>query len=258
LVPAAVPPIEELQAPGGWRTLEFISDLHLEAVDPERFEAWRRYMAATRADAVFILGDLFEVWVGDDAALEPGFDADCAEVLKAATRERSVFFMHGNRDFLVGAALLQSSGVTLLHDPTVLAFAGERWLLTHGDQLCLEDTDYLKFRAEVRDPAWQRTMLAQPLLRRRQMAKSLRERSAARHAAAEAIYGEVDTAAALDWLEAADAGTMIHGHTHRPGEHELPGGRRRIVLSDWDATGKPPRLEALRIDALGVRRAALA
>ncbi|HVZ46830.1 MAG TPA: UDP-2,3-diacylglucosamine diphosphatase [Ramlibacter sp.] len=252
--PVSVPPIEELVAPPAWRTLEFISDLHLHASEPAKFEAWRRYMAETRADAVFILGDLFEVWVGDDAASEPGFDADCAGVLQAASRLRPVFFMHGNRDFLVGEGLMQASGVTLLDDPTVLDFAGQRWLLTHGDQLCLEDTDYLKFRAEVRDPKWRQTMLAHPLVERRAMAKSLRERSAARHAAAKEVYGEVDEAAAAAWLEAADARTMIHGHTHRPREHALPGGRERIVLADWDEARDGSPGELLRLDASGARR----
>ena len=113
-------------------------------------------MRDTPAGAVFSLGDLFEVWVGDDAALEPGFANDCAAVLKAAAALRPVFFMHGNRDFLVGDGLMQSCGVTLLDDPTVLGFAGQRWLLTHGDALCLDDEPYVRFREQVRAPAWQR------------------------------------------------------------------------------------------------------
>jgi UDP-2,3-diacylglucosamine hydrolase len=100
--PPALPHFAELQAPASWRTIDFISDLHLQAAEPETFEAWRHYMAHTPADAVFILGDLFEAWVGDDAAGEPGFAADCAAVLHAAAGRMAVFFMHGNRDFLVG------------------------------------------------------------------------------------------------------------------------------------------------------------
>ncbi|MEP6824145.1 MAG: UDP-2,3-diacylglucosamine diphosphatase [Ramlibacter sp.] len=253
----AVPPIQELHAPASWRTAEFISDLHLQAGEPATFEAWRCYMQASPADAVFILGDLFEIWVGDDAAAEPGFAADCAAVLQAAARLRPVFFMHGNRDFLVGAGFMQSCGATLLEDPTVLVFAGHRWLLTHGDALCLSDAQYLQFRAVVRAPGWQHAFLARPLAERGAIARDLRGQSEARRKTG-VDYGDVDSTAATHWLEAADATTMIHGHTHRPANHVLPGRRQRIVLSDWDAAAKPPRLEALRLDATGAQRIALA
>ena len=249
----ALPELQELQAPPGWRAIEFISDLHLQAGEPATFEAWRRYMASTQADAVFILGDLFETWVGDDAALEPGFAADCAAVLQAAARLRPVFFMHGNRDFLVGDALMQGSGAVLLHDPTVLGCVGARWLLTHGDALCLDDTEYLQFRAQVRTPEWQRDFLALPLAQRREIARGLRAQSEAAKRSALA-YADVDTAAALGWLEAADAAVMIHGHTHRPADHVLDSRHRRIVLSDWDASAQPPRQQVLRLSASGPQR----
>lgn len=254
---AAVPPVQELHAPGTWRSLEFISDLHLQAAEPATFEAWRRYMDESAADALFILGDLFEVWVGDDEASEPGFAADCAGVLHAAAQRRPVFFMQGNRDFLLGQELLGRCGVTLLADPTVLGFAGRRWLLTHGDALCLEDTGYQRFREEVRDAAWQRQFLSQPLAQRQHIARGLRERSEAAQQMGLASI-DVDAAAARAWLEAADAPVMIHGHTHRPAEHALGPGQTRIVLSDWDAAAEPPRLQALRLDAAGWRRVPLA
>ncbi|MBA2673549.1 UDP-2,3-diacylglucosamine diphosphatase, partial [Ramlibacter sp.] len=163
---ADVPAFQELEAPAGWRAVDFISDLHLQASEPGTFAAWRRYMVATHADAVFILGDLFEVWVGDDAAAEPGFAAECGAVLRDAAAARPVYFLHGNRDFLVGADFLRGCGVVLLQDPTVLTLAGQRWLLTHGDALCLADTGYLAFRDKVRRSAWQQTFLGQPLAQR--------------------------------------------------------------------------------------------
>lgn len=252
-----MPGFAELVAPPHWRTAEFISDLHLQPAEPATFEAWRRYMAATDADAVFVLGDLFEAWPGDDAAATPGFDADCAAVLRAAAGRRAVFFMHGNRDFLVGARMMQDTGATLLADPTVLVFNGRRWLLSHGDALCLGDTDYLRFRSEVRQPSWQQAFLAQPLAQRQAVARSLRQESEARKRSGVA-YADVDLQAAQAWLAAADAQVLIHGHTHQPAEHALGEGRRRIVLSDWDASAQPPRLETLRLDAGGVRRVALA
>jgi UDP-2,3-diacylglucosamine hydrolase len=248
----SVPPIAELLAPAAWRTVDFISDLHLQAAEPETFEAWRRYMSGTPADAIFILGDLFEVWVGDDAAGETGFAADCAAVLQAASSRAPVFFMHGNRDFLVGEGFLSACRVTLLPDPTVLDFADKRWLLTHGDALCLDDTEYMRFREQVRSPEWQRDFLAKPLAQRQAIARELREQSESRKNSALG-YADVDGPAALAWLEAADAHAMIHGHTHKPAEHLLGGGTR-TVLSDWDAAAEPPRLEALRLTAEGARR----
>src|SRR6476661_244636 len=153
----------EFVAPAGWRTVDLISDLHLQPSDPATFEAWRGYMQTTPADAIFILGDLFEVWVGDDSAAEPGFEAQCAEVLCQAAARRPLFFMHGNRDFLLSAAFAAQCGMQLLDDPTVLALHDRRWLLSHGDLLCLEDADYLRFRAQVRTAAWQGAFLARPL-----------------------------------------------------------------------------------------------
>jgi UDP-2,3-diacylglucosamine hydrolase len=252
----AVPPFQELQAPPNWRTADFISDLHLQASDPATFDAWRASMRMTPADAVFILGDLFEVWVGDDAAAAPGFEADCAAVLKATAARLPVFFLHGNRDFLVGPGLLNASGVTLLDDPAVLGFLGQRWLLTHGDALCLGDSAYLAFRAQVRSPTWQREFLARPLAERRAIARGLREQSEARKHSGVA-YADVDADAAVAWLRAADAPVMIHGHTHKPADHELGAGRRRIVLSDWDAMAPVPRLQVLRLSEAGALRIAL-
>ena len=145
---SATPRCAELHSPPHWRVVDFISDLHLQASEPETFEAWAQYMAHTPADAVLILGDLFEVWVGDDAALEPtSFEARCAAVLCSTAQTKAVYFMHGNRDFLVGPDFLQACQVTGLDDPTALNFAGQRWLLSHGDALCLDDVDYLQFRA---------------------------------------------------------------------------------------------------------------
>ncbi len=253
----AVPRFQELQASPNWRTADFISDLHLQASEAATFDAWRAYMRTTPADAVFILGDLFEVWVGDDAAAEPGFEADCAAVLQATATRLPVFCMHGNRDFLLGPGLMRSSHATLLEDPTVLSFLGQRWLLTHGDALCLDDRDYLAFRAQVRTAGWQRDFLARPLVERKSIARDLRQQSEARKRSG-APYADVDAAAAAAWLHAADAAVLIHGHTHRPADHELAPGLRRIVLSDWDATAATPRLQVLRVNGAGPARIELA
>lgn len=207
-------------------------------------------MESVAADALFILGDLFEAWVGDDSAQEPGFEQDCAQALRATARRLPVFFLAGNRDFLVGGGLAHGAGITLLPDPTVFVFGPRRWLLSHGDALCLDDTDYLAFRAQVRDPAWQEAFLAQPLAARQQLARRMRSESEQMKRSGR-DYADVDGPAALQWLRAAGADVLVHGHTHKPGEHALDAGHRRIVLSDWDAAATPPRLEALRLHADG-------
>lgn len=250
-----LPSFAQLQAPPAWRTVDFISDLHLQVQEPATFEAWRRYMRQTPADAVFILGDLFEVWIGDDAATAPDFAADCAAVLKAAATRTDVFFMAGNRDFLVGARFLGDCGVQALADPTVLAFDGRRWLLTHGDALCTDDTEYMHFREQVRHRHWQHEFLSKPLVQREAIARDMRERSEARKRSG-ISYPDVEGDFARAWLKAADAQVMIHGHTHRPADHVLGAGRR-VVLSDWDALGEPRRLQALRLTAEGLQRIAL-
>ncbi|GAB3776528.1 UDP-2,3-diacylglucosamine diphosphatase [Ramlibacter monticola] len=238
--------------------MECISDLHLQADRPATFEAWRRYLAATTADAVFLLGDIFEAWIGDDVLAAGGFEAGCAEVLRAAAQRIPLFFIVGNRDFLVGAGLARATGLTLLRDPTVLAFGERRWLLSHGDELCVGDTDYQAFRRQVRSEPWQQGFLAQPLSVRQALARGMRKESDALKAT-DRIYSDVDTATALQWLRAADAEVLVHGHTHLPAEHALDARHRRIVLTDWDAEAVPPRGEALRIGRDGtVQRVGLA
>lgn len=244
------PRFAELHAPAHWRVVDFISDLHLQASEGATVQAWEHYMAHTQADAVFILGDLFEVWVGDDGLRnqddEARFEQHCLEVLHATATRRTLYFLHGNRDFLFGPAAARAAGLTLLEDPTVLVFGGQRWLLTHGDTLCLDDRDYLQFRAQVRTSAWQQAFLARPLTERRAIARGLRQESEHRKHSGVA-YADVDAPLAREWLQAAAAAALIHGHTHKPADHSLGAGRQRHVLSDWDAAATPPRGEVLRL-----------
>lgn len=254
----ALPTLHELPAPPGWRCVDIISDLHLQAELPRTFEAFRAHLLNTPADAVLILGDLFEVWVGDDAAAE-GFEHACAQVLHEAARRRWVGFMAGNRDFLVGPRFLESCGVHALPDPTVLSFGPHRYLLAHGDALCLDDVDYQRFRAQVRQPAWAEQFLAQPLAARRQVAAQLRQASEERKRTQGAeSYGDIDPPTALAWLRQAHADVFIHGHTHKPADHAMAPGVVRHVTSDWDLDATDPahphRAEVLRITLAGVQR----
>ena len=257
------------RAPAQWQAVDFISDLHLQAAEPATFERWRAFMLrplSDHADALVILGDFFEVWAGDDL-LQPevsseasSFAVACVALLKAHSVHRPVYFMHGNRDFLLGPEAMAAAGMTELLDPTVLEMHGQRCLLSHGDALCLADTDYLAFRAQVRGPAWQSQFLARPLEERLAITRQLREQSEAKKQATgrdPANWADVDADAARGWLSAAHANTLIHGHTHRPQTHALGNGLQRVVLSDWDASASPARAEVLRWDAQGLHRLAM-
>lgn len=247
--------MDELAAPAAWRTVDFISDLHLEPAQPSTVQALRQYLHSTPADAVFLLGDLFEVWVGDDAIDEPGsFEGTYCALLAQAAHARPLYFMHGNRDFLVGEGFTRHTGIPVLADPTVLTFAGRRWLLSHGDALCLNDVEYQRFRILARNPQWQAQLLARPLHERRAQGRSARSESEARKQAGAAVYADVDSPAAIEWLRAAGAQALIHGHTHLPADHVLAPGLARHVLTDWDLDAHPPRAGVLRLTAEGLQR----
>jgi UDP-2,3-diacylglucosamine hydrolase len=264
-----LPQFSELAAPPEWAVVDFISDIHLHTADHATFAAWQHYLESTPAQAVFILGDLFEVWVGDDTLThhlpdrddgepdtEHSFGNQCVRVLKHIARQTPLFVMHGNRDFLLGQEFTQHSHAQLISDPTVLSFQGQRYLLTHGDALCTADADYQAFRAQVRSSAWQTEFLHKSIDERLGIARHLRNQSQARQAAQRASeWATVDDAAALQWLQAANCSQMIHGHTHQAASHTLAGAAQRHVLSDWEA--KAGRLQVLRLSAEGVARIAL-
>lgn len=248
--PTALTSIPTLQASADWKSVEFISDLHLHPADDATFQAWQRYLQTTRADAVFMLGDLFEVWVGDDAASNPAsFEAECVAAITLAAQQRPVFFMHGNRDFLLGERFALLTQAQFLYDPTVLCFGGFRYLLSHGDALCLSDSEYQKFRAEVRSAQWQQHFLAKPLAERSRIAREIRAHSETRKqaTASQLAAHDLDTSAVKAWLTTAQASILVHGHTHQPANHDMGEGRIRVVLSDWDLAASPPRAQVLRL-----------
>jgi UDP-2,3-diacylglucosamine hydrolase len=249
---AGLPAYFELAAPQGWRAIDFISDLHLCESMPRTFDAWSLHLRHTPADAVFILGDLFEVWVGDDAR-ERSFERQCVELLAEASSHRQLAFMVGNRDFLVGAAMLRACGMMGLPDPTLLSAWGQAVLLTHGDALCLDDQPYQAFRNEVRSPKWQQAFLARPLADRLQIAADIRRASESRRRFDGNTDSDLDAAAAVRWLHAMGAAEMVHGHTHRPGSSVLAPGFKRHVLSDWDLD-QARRAEVLRLTRQGFAR----
>lgn len=254
--PDAPPAVHALRAPPSWQAIEFISDLHLSELTPRSFDAWRDYLHGTDADAVFMLGDLFEVWVGDDAAEIPGtFESRCLDVLTSAARLRPLYFMAGNRDFLLGAAAFGRSGVVPLPDPTVLCAWDRRVLLSHGDAWCLADTAYQAFRRQVRSDAWRAGFLAQPLAARRAQARAMRDASEAlKRGQAPTQWSDVDPATAVECLQSVGAADLVHGHTHRPASEALAPGLVRHVLSDWDLDAPVRRAQVLRLGADGFSR----
>jgi len=254
-MPAASAPLalHRFDAPVGWRTIELLSDVHLQPEAPGTFEAWRAQMRGSDADAVLILGDLFEAWVGDDSRHD-AFEHRVAEVLSETAARKAVAFMPGNRDFMLGEAMLAHCGMQGLADATVLHAFGRCTVLSHGDALCLEDVEYQKFRAMVHSPAWRAAAMLLPLAQRRERARSMRDASTAHQAQrSPALWADVDAAAALQLLDAAGSGTLIHGHTHRPGRTVLSPTAVRHVLSDWDFDGPTPRGNVIRITAQGVQ-----
>ena len=236
----------EIRALPHWRTLDFISDLHLQAECPATFHAWQTYLQHTSADALFILGDWFEVWVGDDM-LDSGntFEAHCTQLLLQAAQRMQIFILHGNRDFLLGQACMGACNATLITDPCVLVTPHQRYLLTHGDALCTDDTAYMQFRSVVRTEKWQDQFLSQPLAQRQDIARQLRQQSETRKQSG-AEYADVNNGLALEWLQSHQAHIMIHGHTHKPAQHLLDVQHERWVLSDWDMDSAK-RAEVLRM-----------
>jgi UDP-2,3-diacylglucosamine hydrolase len=253
--PLGSPVLAEFVAPDAWRAIDLISDLHLSESTPRTFDAWAAHLQHTDADAVFILGDLFDVWIGDDARNWP-FERRCIEVLATASRRTRIGFMAGNRDFLVGPAMLAACGASALADPTLLSAWGQRVLLTHGDALCIADTGYQRLRLEVRSETWRKAVLSRPLVDRATLAREMRAASHAhkRDMPDPALWADVDTASAMAWMQAGAAAQMVHGHTHRPGRHALAPGLERQVLSDWDLEATPARADVLRLSRTGLAR----
>lgn len=249
-------PVPVLHAPPAWQRVELLSDLHLSEGTPRTVAAFLSHLQASTADAVLLLGDVLEVWVGDDVLGQPGFERSLFEQIAAASRGRWIGFMAGNRDFMLGTQGLAQAGLHALPDPLCLQAWDHRWLLTHGDALCLSDTEYQAFRRQVRSPQWQAGMLTLPLAQRVETGRQMRKASEARKRSnAPETYADVDLEASLALLQQADTDELIHGHTHRPGTEPWGTGRRH-VLSDWDfdAASQPPRGDMLVLTRSGVER----
>ena len=235
------------------RTLAlFISDLHLQASHPETCKAFFAFLQerAMAAQALYLLGDLFEYWAGDDDLSDP-FHQTIVQAIRAVVDAGvPVYWIAGNRDFLVADAFAAATGVTLLAEPHVTEIGGQRVTLVHGDAECTQDSKYMAFRAQVRDPAWQAQFLAMPLAQRKAIIAGMREGSKEAHSTKSAEIMDV-TPAAIDALfDSSASDIIIHGHTHRPALHQ-DGARRRYVLPDWEPHAEPARGGWIAIGADG-------
>jgi UDP-2,3-diacylglucosamine hydrolase len=233
-------------------TVLVVSDLHLDGARPEIARQFGEFLSAraARARALYILGDLFEAWIGDDDP-DPHKRSVVAALKALSGAGTALFFMHGNRDFLLGSRFAEEVGGTLLTDPTVVEWHGRRALLTHGDALCTDDVPYQRLRALVREPIWQAQFLALSVAQRQALAEEARAGSKAHTAGQVPMLMDVNAGAVAEVFRATGLDTLIHGHTHRPGvyAHEVDGRRcTRIVTGDWYTQGS-----ALSWDEQGLR-----
>jgi len=219
----------------------FFSDLHLDPERPATTALFLDFLTsrAIRSDAIYILGDLFEAWIGDDDSGSLS-QAVCNGLKACATAGTPVFVMHGNRDFLLGSDFAERGGCTLLEDPTRIDLYGRPTLLMHGDLLCTDDTEYMAFRKMVRDPAWQQNLLAKPLDERRRMAQEMRASSREQTGGKPESIMDVNSDAVVRVMTKHHVQQLIHGHTHRPAIHDLDingHAAQRMVLGDWYEQG---------------------
>jgi UDP-2,3-diacylglucosamine hydrolase len=226
-------------------TTLFISDLHLEAQRPEIGEQFLGFLGgeARDADALYILGDLFESWVGDDDP-NPHYATMKSAIRQLADQGVPVYFMHGNRDFMIGTDFARQTGVTLLADPVVVDLYGDDVLLSHGDLLCTDDKEYQQVRTMTRNPDWQEMMRAKPLPERLAIAAGARAQSMQRNAGLPEAIMDVTQAAVETLMAAHSVRLLLHGHTHRPAVHKFQLDGRdayRIVLGDWYEQGSVVR-----------------
>ncbi|MFC0338729.1 UDP-2,3-diacylglucosamine hydrolase [Kushneria avicenniae] len=222
-------------------TTLFIADLHLQQDTPELTRAFLNYLEyrARSADALYIMGDLFESWIGDDAIGE--FEQEIIDALRRFSASgRQLYIMHGNRDFLLGERFAELAGAMLIDDPAIMTIGNDTpVLLMHGDSLCTQDNEYMQFRAMTRDPQWQQKTLALPVKQRRQLADRMREGSGSANGSKSDEIMDVSQDAVENIMQQCHVRTLIHGHTHRPDVHDFclqdDGVGKRYVLGDWQA-----------------------
>lgn len=219
-------------------TIRLISDIHLSNHRPDLSKAFFRYLQnlTENTQALYLLGDIFDAYIGDDDDDEL-LQAVKQQLLKLSQKGVKLYFMHGNRDFLVGEDFCQASGCTLLSDPSIIEHHGKPYLLMHGDSLCTDDVDYQAFRAQIQSPESKAFLLSKSLQERRAIAQQLRESSKSMNSNKAEDIMDVNQQAVLQAFTEHKVDTLIHGHTHRPAIHAINEQQQRVVLGDWDKQG---------------------
>ncbi|MDI9335628.1 MAG: UDP-2,3-diacylglucosamine diphosphatase [Gammaproteobacteria bacterium] len=245
-MPLHTAPLPSLIDASSSTIVDFISDVHLSKDNPEQFAIWRRYLLNSPAQTICILGDLFDLWLGDDILQHPEFvfEQQCTQILAESTQYRQIYWMVGNHDFLTGTLFQNSSRVTPILDPSaiLLGIGGTlRWLLTHGDAWCLMDTEYQKFRHHIRTPDVLHGILSSSLEQRINLVRTIRQHQTT-NPSKKSI--DLDSRVIQDWLEKTQCMGLIHGHTHQPADHQTP--HLRKVLSPWDLLDTPNAQPILR------------
>jgi UDP-2,3-diacylglucosamine hydrolase len=236
-----------------------LSDVHLSEAHPRTTEVFFRFLARAKSehvDALYILGDLFEYWAGDDDLLEPLNRKVLSALREFVARGTAVFVITGNRDLLMNSGFAHSSGASILADPSEVEIGGHRLLISHGDAYCTDDHAYQAYRQSVRSPAWQKEFLAKPLTERKVLIASMRAASESAKASKSEAIMDVNPQAIAALFRSTGATCLVHGHTHRPGQHDLLIDgvlRKRWVLPDWDGEAEPVRGGGLLADRDGLQ-----
>jgi UDP-2,3-diacylglucosamine hydrolase len=237
----------------------FISDLHLCDARPAVTSAFIHFLKnqANDAENLFILGDLFEYWAGDDDMDHPHHQSVIQALKTLSNQGTKAYFIHGNRDFLIGEHFSKATGITLLADPTLIELYGNKVLLSHGDDLCTDDVAYQVFREQVRSPEWQRQFLSQPLASRKVQIDALRKRSEDEKSGKPLMIMDVNQTALEKRIMTYDYPPLfIHGHTHRPNVHDESFNNhhcQRVVLGDWYDQGSCLRLNDQGFESVDVK-----
>lgn len=215
----------------------FISDLHLSAERPDIIQLFVTFMfgEARNANALYILGDLFEVWLGDDY-YEPELEPAIKALKQFSESGKPLFVLHGNRDFLMGTDFEKLTGCKILPDPSLITLNGQQALISHGDELCIDDVEYMEFRKMVRNPQWQKIFLNKPVKERIEFAKQARSESKTKTQQKAIDIMDVNQGAVEQLMKQHNVDLLIHGHTHRPNTHHFDVNGKtlmRIVLGDW-------------------------
>jgi UDP-2,3-diacylglucosamine hydrolase len=220
----------------------FVSDTHLNPSLPKTTAAFLHFLElhASRAPALYLLGDLFEYWVGDDNISDTYNQTIVAALRAVHDRGNRLYWIGGNRDFLIGEGFAMATGASLLPDPSIIRLATKNIAITHGDALCTDDHAYMAFRQKVRQAEWQKTFLEMPLIQRKNIIEGLRTESKSEQKQKSAEIMDVNSAAIDQLFLASNSSIIIHGHTHRPATHHIRG-RIRHVLPDWDCDTIPAR-----------------